>query len=171
MRLPEEVTQMYALVGEIQAGLPLVERPYKAIGQRIGMGESEVIALLNVLLERGIIKRLGIVVRHHELGYRSNAMVVWDVPDEMINEVGRCFAAYPFVTLCYQRPRRLPEWPYNLFTMIHGRDRQHVTACAVELSRLYGRDKIKCEMLFSKRRYKQRGAYYCKKPVLERRSA
>ena len=84
------------------------------------------IAALRRLIDDGMIKRFGIVVRHRELGYRANAMVVWDVPDERVGEAGRTLAALPFVTLCYRRPRRPPDWPYNLFCMIHGRDRATV---------------------------------------------
>jgi DNA-binding Lrp family transcriptional regulator len=74
-------------------------------------------------LEEGAIKRFGVVVRHHELGFRANAMLVHDIPDERVSDIGRALAEEPAVTLCYRRPRRLPDWPYNLFCMIHGRER------------------------------------------------
>ena len=78
------------------------------------------------IYQRGDIKRFGVIVRHRKLGYRANAMVVWDIADEQISETGRCMGRYEFVTLCYQRPRRLPDWPYNLFCMIHGQDAEDV---------------------------------------------
>ncbi len=100
------------------------------------------------------------MVRHRELGYRANAMVVWDVPDAEVATVGRVFAGYPFVTLCYRRPRHLPDWPYNLFCMIHGRCRETVTAQAEVLATAAGDSARRHELLFSRRRFKQCGARY-----------
>jgi DNA-binding Lrp family transcriptional regulator len=111
------------LIGAVQGGLPLVPRPYQSIGEKIGLTESEVIARIKQLIDSGVFKRFGIVVRHHELGYRANAMVVWNVPDQYVAQYGRRMSSYPFVSLCYRRPRVLPAWPYNLFCMIHGQDR------------------------------------------------
>lgn len=149
-----------ALIAAIEGGLPLVSRPYAAIGRHIGLTEREVLSRLAELLEQGVIKRLGVVVRHRELGYDANAMVVWDVPDQRVGTLGRMIGSYPFVTLCYRRPRRLPQWPYNLFTMIHGRDRaavlRHVDALVAQL----GLHDVTREALFSRRRFKQRGARY-----------
>ena len=150
-----------ALVALIQKGLPLVPRPYAELGRGIGMTEDEVMQRLDKLRLAGAIKRFGVIVRHRELGYRANAMVVWDVPESEIAELGRCLARYPFVTLCYRRPRRLPDWPYNLFTMIHGRDRAAVCG---KLEMMIGEcalQDIPHEILFSRRRFKQCGARYC----------
>jgi len=97
-----------------------------------------VIAGLAQLQEQGVIKRLGVVVRHHELGYRANAMVVWDIPDDLISALGHCIGKFDFVTLCYQRPRRLPAWRYNLFCMIHGRDRDEVLNLVAQLEEQCG---------------------------------
>lgn len=148
------------LIAAIQHGLPLSARPYAEVGERTGMSEQEVIARIRALQARGVIKRFGVVVRHHECGYGANAMVVWDVPNGDVNEVGRRFARFPFVTLCYRRPRRPPDWPYNLYTMIHGRDRVHVLAQLAELIEQAGAQAIAHRVLFSKRRFKQRGAQY-----------
>ncbi len=149
-----------ALIAAIQGGLPLVPEPYAEIGRRIGLDEVEVIARLRRLQAAGVIKRLGVVVRHHELGYRANAMTVWDIPDDRVDSLGTCMGRFDFVTLCYRRPRRLPDWPYNLFTMIHGRDRDEVLANIARLRRECGLDGIAHEVLFSRRRFKQRGAIY-----------
>ena len=151
------------LIAAVQDGLPLVERPFAAIGARIGLGEDEVIGMLRRLIDEGTIKRFGVVVRHHELGYRANAMVVWDVPDDRVSEVGRQLATLPFITLCYRRPRRLPTWPYNLFCMIHGRDRATVENLIEQASALGGLEGCARTTLFSRRRFKQRGARYVAK--------
>ena len=112
-----------ALVAALADGLPLVARPYEALGQALGWTEGEVIRHLERLVEANVVRRLGIIVRHHELGIKANAMVVWDVPDAQVAEAGAILRELPYVTLCYRRPRRPPVWPYNLFCMIHGRER------------------------------------------------
>jgi DNA-binding Lrp family transcriptional regulator len=161
MDLSVHVTERdMALIRAIQAGLPLVPRPYAEVGDRLGMDEAEVLARLGRLIDTGVIKRLGVVVRHRELGYRANGMVVWQVPEPRVRALGRWLGALPFVTLCYRRVARPPVWPYNLFTMIHGRDRPEVLARVDELVERCGLQAIPHEVLFSVRRYKQRGARY-----------
>ena len=112
------------------------------------------------LQTRGIIKRFGVIVRHRELGFRSNAMVVWDVPDESVCMTAKRLTEDPAVTLCYRRPRRLPDWPYNLFCMVHGRDRGSVLEKIDLLGRAAGIHELPFSILFSRRRFKQRGARY-----------
>jgi DNA-binding Lrp family transcriptional regulator len=148
------------LVEAIQSGLPLVSRPYAEIGKLIEIAESEVIERLQTFIQNGWIKRMGVVVRHHELGYRANAMVVWDIPDEQVRILGQCMGQFEFVTLCYRRPRHLPKWPYNLFCMIHGQDRDAVLANIEFLKEQCDLNFIQHEILFSRRRFKQRGAVY-----------
>ncbi len=148
------------LIAAIQEGLPLVSHPYAAVAERIGMTEEQVIARIGEMQDSGIIKRLGVVVRHHELGYVANAMVVWDVPDERVDAVGELLGAQEAVTLCYQRPRRLPDWPYNLFCMIHGRSREAVLDLIERMTQELGLEDISYQVLFSGRRFKQRGARY-----------
>jgi DNA-binding Lrp family transcriptional regulator len=148
------------LISAIQDGLPLDPRPYARIAEAAGLSEQEVIARLDRLVGEGVIRRFGVVVHHHELGYRANAMVVWDVPDTEVGEAGRRLAGLPFVTLCYRRPRRLPDWPYNLFCMIHGRDRGAVEALVEEASVAAGLSDLSRDVLFSRKRFKQRGARY-----------
>jgi siroheme decarboxylase len=148
------------LLETIQEGLPLVSRPFAEVGARLGMAEAEVIARIERLRGAGVIKRMGVVVRHRRLGYEANAMVVWDVPDARVDILGKCFARFPFVTLCYQRPRRGARWPYNLFCMIHGKDRDAVLTHVQELIERCGLQAVPHAVLFSKRRFKQRGAVY-----------
>ncbi len=149
-----------ALIAVIEQGLPLVPRPYADIALQIGCSEQEVIDGLQALKSRGDIKRFGVVVRHRKLGYRANGMVVWDVPDDEVKTLGHCMGQYSFVTLCYRRPRQLPEWGYNLFTMVHGRNQQEVEEKTQLLVEQCGLGDIKHEILFSSRCFKQRGARY-----------
>ena len=144
----------------MQDGLPLAPRPFAHIAERIGSDEATVIDVVRKLQASGAIKRFGVVVRHHELGYRANAMVVVDVPDDALRDTARRLAADPSVTLCYQRPRQPPNWPYNLFCMIHGFDREAVTGKIEALRRAAGIRKLPHAVLFSRRRFKQRGAVY-----------
>ena len=148
------------LLDEIQDGLPLVHRPYATIGKRIGLDETEVVARLQGLMQSGVIKRLGVVVRHHELGYRANAMTVWDIADDKVQAMAARLLRNPAVTLCYRRPRRLPDWPYNLFCMIHGRHREEVLAQIEALKESCDLRDCRHAVLFSKRRFKQCGAHY-----------
>jgi len=145
-----------ALLQALENGLMIGPRPYAEIANKIGVSEDDVIERLHALVERGVIKRLGLVVRHRELGYTANAMVVWDIEDDAVDELGEIFAAFPFVTLCYKRGRHRPNWPYNLFCMIHGRDRETVLDQIKELSACAGHPSM--DILFSRRRFKQRGA-------------
>lgn len=149
-----------ALIAEIQHGLPLSVQPYADVGTRVGLTEQEVIDRIAALMQRGVIKRMGVIVRHHELGYRANAMVVWDVPNNRVAEVGARMSRFEFVTLCYRRPRRPPDWNYNLFCMIHGRDRETVLHHVARLVDECGLRDVPHEVLFSRRRFKQRGALY-----------
>ncbi len=148
------------LIKIIQNGLPLVSRPYAAIGEQIGLTETEVIAKLNSLIETGIIKRFGIVVYHRKLGYRANAMVVWDIPDVKVNLIGQRLGKFEFVTLCYLRSRHLPDWPYNLYCMIHGMDKEVVLQKIAKLTEQCELNQFPQQILFSKHCFKQRGAVY-----------
>lgn len=164
MPLPATVSLSPAeqsLVAALQDGLPLVERPFAALG----MPEGEAIDTIGCWVDDGVIKRFGVIVRHHELGYTANAMAVWDVPDEAVDAIGERIAASGRVTLCYRRPRQLPDWPYNLFCMIHGKDRDDVAARVAELSKVCELSAYPHHTLFSRRRFKQRGARYA--PVAE----
>lgn len=163
--LPEQAIldeQDQALITLIQTGLSLCATPYAELAKQLGINESEVLTRLQRLNNENVIKRFGVVVRHHELGYRANAMTVWNIPDQDISELGTCMGQFEFVTLCYQRPRRLPGWPYNLFTMIHGKDRNHVLANIQTLIERCSLENIEHDVLFSTRRFKQRGAIYRK---------
>ncbi len=148
------------LIVAVQDGLPLVPRPYAAVAAAAGCGEDEALARLEAMIEAGIIKRFGLVVRHHELGYRANAMTVWNIPDAEVDAVAARIAARDCFTLCYRRPRRLPHWPYNLFAMVHGRDRARVEAQVAEIAAELGIPDERRAVLFSTRRFKQRGARY-----------
>lgn len=147
------------LLAEIQQGLPICPKPYQEIGASIDMPETEVIERLSRLRQLGLIKRMGVIVKHRQLGYRANAMIVWDIPDELIKKLGREISQFSFVTLCYQRPRQ-PEWPYNLYCMIHGKNRSTVLGQLEHITGALGLTHFDRQILFSRRCFKQRGAVY-----------
>jgi siroheme decarboxylase len=153
------------LIEAIQGGLPLVSRPYAVIGEQLGLTEVEVIAGLSHLIQVGVIKRFGIVVRHRQLGYRANAMVVWNIPDAQVTEMGQQLGQFEGISLCYRRARHLPEWPYNLYCMIHGKDRNAVLRDLDKLIATYDLSHIPHQVLFSRRCFKQSGACYTFQPA------
>lgn len=140
-----------------QAGLPRVSRPYHAIAGQLGVSADEVMARLRRMLEAGVIRRIGAVPNHYALGYRANGMSVWDVPEERIRELGPKIGALDFVSHCYHRPRHPPEWPYNLFAMVHGRDRSEVEAKVAQIAALLGEADRGHAVLYSTRILKKTG--------------
>jgi len=148
------------LVAAIERGIPLVPEPFEAIARAAGMGEAAVRQAIERWLASGAARRFGVVVRHRSLGLDANAMVVWDVPDREADEAGARLARAAGVTLAYRRARRPPQWRYNLFCMLHGRDREAVRARIGELREEAGLGGIPHEILFSRRCFKQRGAWY-----------
>ncbi|MGB4909003.1 MAG: AsnC family transcriptional regulator [Tabrizicola sp.] len=146
------------LLHALSAGLDLTPRPYATLALRLGRDEIAVIARIGVLLAAGILTRLGVIVRHRSLGFTSNAMVVWDVPETATLAAGLALAALPGVTLAYERRPVAGVWPYRLFCMIHARSRAEageVLASARVLPELAGIDH---RILFSTRCFKQSGA-------------
>ena len=126
------------LIAATQGGLPLVPRPYDAVGERLGVSGHQVRERLAQMLERGLIRRIGAVPNHYRLGFTANGMSVWDVDDALVDQLGERIGQLPGVSHCYRRPRRLPSWPYNLFAMLHGRTRAEVEQQAVQVAELLG---------------------------------
>ena len=126
------------LIAATQGGLPLVPRPYDAVGQQLGVSGQQVRERLAQMLESGLIRRIGAVPNHYRLGFTANGMSVWDVDDALVDQLGERIGQLPGVSHCYRRPRRLPTWPYNLFAMLHGRTRAEVEQQAVQLQELLG---------------------------------
>ena len=150
----------YQLIASVQQGLPITPRPYAAIAEQLGMGEQELIERLKRLKDQGLFKRWGVVVKHRQLGYSANAMIVLDVPDQRVVEIGSIISRQSIISLCYQRPRQGKIWPYNLYCMIHGKCRDTVLRQWLELVEICGFSGFACEIFFSRRCFKQRGAQY-----------
>ena len=145
------------LAAAVAGGLPLVERPYQAVARALGLPEQDVLALLAKMLAEGSIRRIGAVIRHRRIGYEANAMAVWNVPDREVSEIGRALGRDPCVSLCYRRARALPHWPYNLYCMVHGKQRGDVVEKLAQMDAL---KPFPGEVLFSARCFSQRAAQY-----------
>ena len=140
-----------------QSGLPRVAQPYHAIAAQLGVTADDVMRRLRHMLETGVIRRIGAVPNHYALGYKANGMSVWDVPDERVHELGQKIGALDAVSHCYHRPRHLPAWPYNLFAMVHGRDRDEVETKVREIAELLGTANRGHTVLYSTRILKKTG--------------
>jgi len=145
------------LIAATQGGLPLVHEPYRVLAGQLGLDEAEVIARLKRLLDRGAIRRIGAIPNHYALGFTANGMSVWDIADDVVADVGAKVGALDFVTHCYERPRHLPIWPYNLFAMVHGRTRDEVKYKVAEIAALVGPAARAHDILFSTRILKKTG--------------
>lgn len=147
-----------ALLKALEDGLDLEPRPYARLAARIGWREEDVLTRLRSLIDRGVVSRFGCILRHRRLGYLANAMAVWDVPDELVDDIARKLAGRDEVTLCYRRTRRPPAWRYNLFAMIHGHEHGAVEDQIAAAARETGLDVYASAILFSRRCFKQSGA-------------
>ena len=147
----------HALAALVEQGLPLTPQPYAAWSEQLGRSQADVIDTLAAWLQGGQLQRFGVVVRHHELGYAANAMTVFDVPDERVDACGLLLAAQAGVTLAYRRNRD-PAWPYNLYAMVHGQQRQAVLQVIEHMTEVAGLQGLPRQVLFSTTRYKQTGA-------------
>jgi DNA-binding Lrp family transcriptional regulator len=145
------------IIEATQAGLPLVPRPFEALAGQVGIPAGEIIARMQRMLAAGIIRRVGAVPNHYALGMTANGMSVWDVDDQRIAELGPRIGALDFVSHCYRRPRRLPVWPYNLFAMVHGSDRDEVEHKVATIAGVLGTAARAHETLYSTRILKKTG--------------
>lgn len=149
----------WPLAARVERGLPLVSRPFDDWAAELGWCVADVLDTLERWLADGTLKRFGTIVRHHELGFAANAMAVFDVPDALADGFGRRLARDGSVSLAYRRERvgAAFGWPYNLFCMVHGRDRDAVRDVLTGVRERCGLAGVPHDVLFSRRRFKQTG--------------
>jgi DNA-binding Lrp family transcriptional regulator len=145
------------IIAATQDGLPLVPDPYDVIATQVGTSAPDVQARIEAMLAAGIIRRIGAVPNHYALGLTANGMSVWDVRDHVVAELGERVGALDFVSHCYRRPRHLPVWPYNLFAMVHGRERPEVENKAAIIAELLGDAARAHDIVYSTRILKKTG--------------
>jgi DNA-binding Lrp family transcriptional regulator len=146
-----------ALIAALQEGLPLDPEPWDVVAERTGLPVATVMARLKAMQETGVIRRIAALPNHYRLGLTANGMTVWDVDDGRVDALGEKIGALDFVSHCYRRPRRLPDWRYNLFAMVHGGDRAEVETKAVEIAGLLGPANRASDILYSVRILKKTG--------------
>ncbi len=137
-----------------QDGIPFTSRPFKDAAAELNISEEEVVDLIRKMQSEGIIRRFGASIGHRVLGITANAMCTWNVPDERVEEVGKIMAGFSEVTHCYERPR-YPDWPYNLFTMVHSYTEEDCIRTAEDISKATGIEDYK--LLFSEKEFKKTG--------------
>ncbi|SEW38218.1 transcriptional regulator, AsnC family [Aliiroseovarius sediminilitoris] len=152
-----------AIIEALQSGLPLVPAPYAEVAKKLGLAESDLTARLAAMKESGVIRRIAAAPNHYKLGMTANGMTVWDVDDAVLAEVGPKIGALPFVTHSYERPRALPDWPYNLFAMVHGSSRDEVEEKRQQIVELLGDALRGSDTLYSTRILKKTGLRLRKK--------
>jgi siroheme decarboxylase len=146
-----------AIMRATQSGLPLTPQPYHRIAEQLGLTAKTVMTRMAAMQEQGIIRRIGAIPNHYKLGYRFNGMTVWNVTDEIIDELGKKVGQLEFVSHCYHRPRHLPEWPYNLFAMVHGKNQADVDKQIQQIADLLGDSNQGCDVLYSTKILKKTG--------------
>lgn len=145
------------LLTQIQGDLPVSLTPFAQIAWRAGWKEEKLLRRVRGFLRRGMIRRFGAILRHQKAGYRGNAMAVWKVEEGQVSRASREMASFPAVSHCYLRTP-LPEWPFNLYTMIHGRSEEDCRRIAVRISRKTGLGHYR--LLFSRREHKKSSMTY-----------
>jgi DNA-binding Lrp family transcriptional regulator len=145
------------IIAAVQGDLPVTPRPYRAIAEKIGIPEDVLLDIVSGFAERGVMRRFGATLRHQKSGFGANAMGAWQVEENRIEEVGRTMASFPEVSHCYQRPTT-PEWPFNLYTMIHATDE---TTCRETAERMSKKAKVsRYSLLFSREELKKTSMVY-----------
>ncbi len=145
------------LISVTQKGFSIERSPYQKIANDMGLTQHEVIHRLQHMLSCGIIRRIGAVPNHYKLGLTANGMTVWDVDENKIIELGNSIGQLNFVSHCYQRPRHLPLWRYNLFAMVHGANKDEVHKKVKQIENLLGENCMAHETLFSSAILKKTG--------------
>jgi len=102
----------------LQGDIPLHSHPFAGLGKDLNLSEDAVISIIQELADRGILRKVGAILRHREAGFTQNAMVVWSVPESRIEIAGKILASFPEVSHCYERTPFF-EGKYNVFTMVH----------------------------------------------------
>ncbi len=152
------------LVQQLMVGLPLVPRPFLEMSYELERDEADVMQRIRELESAGVLPRIGLIVRHRALGWCSNAMVVWDVPEGLIDAAGAELAKQDGINLCYRRRRHAQDWPFNLYCMIHAKSRESALAVLERASAAAGLDHLPRTILFSLRCFKQTGALVAPQP-------
>ena len=145
------------ILSALQGDLSGSPEPYELIGRELNVSEEEVILRINRMVDSGIIRRIGAMIRHIEAGINFNGMVVWKVSPDRVEEIGQIFANVPQVTHCYERPP-FGAMGGNLFTMIHSSSKDECMETVARMAKEVGLEEY--EILFSERELKKVSMIY-----------
>jgi len=145
------------IIAATQSGLPFSRHPYHDIASQLGLDVKDLLQRMQNMQDKGIIRRIGVIPNHYKLGFKSNGMSVWNIPEDKISQLGKLVGALDYVSHCYQRPRFLPEWPYNLFAMVHGKTHDEVIEKVASIAELLADDNRGHKILFSTKILKKTG--------------
>lgn len=145
------------VISSIQGDMPVTEKPYVQLAETIGISEDEFLQILQGLSDRGIIRRFGATLRHQKSGFNANAMIAWQAEENEIEDIGTKMAAFKEVSHCYRR-NPAPDWPYNVYTMVHAKTEEECHETAKRISAITGVDKY--SLLFSKKELKKTSMKY-----------
>jgi DNA-binding Lrp family transcriptional regulator len=154
------INQQRKILKFLSNGLPICEEPYKELAEKSGVTQEQLFGFIQDLVDSNVISRFGMLIDHEMIGYKENAIVVWDIPDDEVDQIGALLGLQEKISLCYHRQRQLPDWPYNLFTMIHGKTKHDVIT---ELNRIVsdnGIENYACDVLISTETFKHSRARY-----------
>lgn len=155
-----DINQQRKILKYLSNGLSICAEPYKELAELCGISESKLFSFIQELVDSNVISRFGMVVDPESVGYVENAIVVWDIPDDAVDQVGALLGLQEKISLCYRRQRQLPDWPYNLFTMIHGKTKHDVLTELNNIVKSNGIESYACDVLISTETFKHQGARY-----------
>ncbi len=145
------------IIALLQTDIPVVQRPFKEMAEKIGITEEQFLTVLNDLNDRGMIRRFGATLKHQKSGFKANAMVAWNVPEDQVEKTGAIMAGFQEITHCYRR-NPAPGWKYNLYTMVHATSEEECYKIVRQISDAVGQDDY--ELLFSKKELKKTSMKY-----------
>ncbi len=145
------------IISQIQKDLPVHPKPFALMAEKIGITENAFIERVKRLKKEGIIRRFGATLRHQEAGFKANAMIAWNAPEDTISKMGKTLARFREVSHCYHRAPK-GDWPYNLYSMVHGGSRDECREIAERLSSATGLTEY--AVLFSEKEFKKTSMEY-----------
>ena len=154
----EEISELdKRIVRALQGDFPLVAEPYKTLAEQVGVSEETFLERVQAMRDSRKIRKMGAVLRHREVGFTANLLVAWEVPADRLDTIAQQMAASPAVSHCYDR-NTAPDWPYNLYTMVHGHSREECEHVVAELGKAC--QVSKHVMLYSRREWKKTAMKY-----------
>jgi DNA-binding Lrp family transcriptional regulator len=145
------------IIQHLQGDIPLTTTPFASIASKVGIDEGELLERIRRLKERGVLRRFGATLHHRQAGLKANVMVAWHVPKDQVDEIGPLMAGVREVSHCYERKTNR-EWKYNLFTMVHGKSRQHCNEVVERISEVTGMKEY--VLLFTRKEFKKTSPEY-----------